>query len=396
MIYLLLISLLICLIIRYDINGVVEYKKEWYLFVLILLILMSGLRYRLGVDTISYLYSFYHQVPMLHKITIEDFAYGKDPLFMLMNSLVKTIGGKFYIVQLVHATIVNTLIFSYFRRYSKYLFTCVLLYYVTVFFVLNMEEMRASLSVALSLFANDYIMKRKWLKGVALYGTCCLFHASSVILLLFIPIISFIRFNFKGLLILFALAVSGIFAMQFIMDNYQEIIDIDKVVDNKIAFYLKDEMYTEGNLNVIGIIVSFLSLLYPLYYLFYLKKYEKESRLLNLEPFLMIFILISIMSFQIPIVYRFVRFYSVYNILFVSSFFMCLLHKQSTLSIGIRSLRALIIILPFIYNIMKGYSDVKTYARYYPYASILDMEINEQRERVFMYLKGERTSPIEY
>ena len=110
----------------------------------------------------------------------------------------------------------------------------------------------------------------------------------------------------------------------------------------------------------------------------------------------MIFILISIMSFQIPIVYRFVRFYSVYNILFVSSFFMCLLHKQSTLSIGIRSLRALIIILPFIYNIMKGYSDVKTYARYYPYASILDMEINEQRERVFMYLKGERTSPIEY
>lgn len=396
MIYLLLISLLICLIIRYDINGVVEYKKEWYLFVLILLILMSGLRYRLGVDTISYLYSFYHQVPMLHKITIEDFAYGKDPLFMLMNSIVKTVGGKFYIVQLIHATIVNSLIFIYFRRYSKYLFTCILLYFVTIYFVLNMEEMRASISVAISLFANDFIIKQKWLKGLMLYGVCCLFHASSLFLLLFIPIIPYIRFNFKGLLILFTLGFIGMISVQFIMDNYLVITDIDEVVDNKIGYYLADESYTEGKLNIFGYIGNAFILIYPMIYLNYIKNHDRSSLLIDLEPYVLLYVLFSILSLQIPLVYRFVRFYSIYNILFVTSFILNLLHKQSILSRGLQSLRTLVIMLPFIYCTMKGYSDVTTYARYYPYASVLDMETNDQRERVFSFLKGGKTSPIEY
>lgn len=395
MIYLVLFFILICLVIRYDINGKTEYKNTCYLCVLALLILLSGLRYRLGIDTTYYLYSYYHERPMLHEITIEDLNFGKDPLFMLINSIVKTIGGKFYIVQLIHAAIVNSLIFLYFRRYSECLFTCVLLYFVTIFLVLNMEEMRASISIAISLFANDFIIKRKWLKGLMLYGVCCLCHASSIFLLIFIPIISFIRFNFKGLLILFSLALIGIIAMQFLIDNFQQVIDLDEVVDNKIGFYLSDDEYTVGTVNVFGYISTILGLIYPMAYLFYLKNHEKSSSLLAVEPFLMLFFLFSILSLQIPIIYRFVRFYSIYNILFVSSFFIYLLQKQSILSKGIQSLRVFIIMLPFIYSIIKGYSDVKTYARYFPYASVIDMETNDQRERVYKHLTG-NLAPLKY
>lgn len=396
MIYLLLISLLICLVIRYDINGVEKYKKECYLFVLLLLIILSGLRYRVGLDTISYLYSYYHETPKLQEISIDDLTFGKDPLFMMLNSFVKTLGGKFYIVQLIHAAIVNSLVFLYFRRYSKCLFSCALLYFVMIYFVLNMEEMRASICVALSLFANDYIIKKKWLKGVALYGVCCLCHASSVLLLLFVPIISFIRFNYKGLFVLFALAILGFVAMKFIMENYSVIIDIDEAVDNRIGYYLTDEASTVGGVNVFGYIGTILGLIYPIVYLSYIKNHEKSSSLLAVEPFLMLFVLFSVLSLQIPILYRYVRFYSIYNILFVSSFIIHLLHKQSILSKGVQFLRMLIIMLPFFYSIMKGYSDVKMYARYYPYASILDMETNNQRERVILYYKEQNTSRTEY
>lgn len=396
MIYFLLISLLICLVIRYDINGKTEYKNTCYICLLVLLILLSGFRYRLGIDTTYYLYSYYHEIPMLHEITIDDLTFGKDPFFMLMNSIIKTVGGKFYIVQLVHAAIVNSLVFFYFRRYSECLFICALLYFVTVYLVLNMEEMRASLSVAISLYANDFIIKKKWLKGLILYGVCCLCHASSLFFLLFIPIISYIRFNTKGILILFALAAFGIIATQFLIENYQEIIDVNEVVEHKMEYYLTDEEHTVGKVNVFGYIGTIIGLIYPMVYLFFIKNHDKSSSLLVVEPFLMLFFLFSILSLQVPIIYRYVRFYSIYNILFVSSFIIHLLHKRSIFSKGIQSIRTLIIMLPFLYSIMKGYSDVKTYARYYPYSSIFDMETNDQREWVYRNFSGERVDLNEY
>ena len=87
-----------------------------FLLVEILLILVAGLRYRIGGDTTNYIYSFYHVYPVLEDFSFEDYPIGKDPLYVIINSIVKTLGGRFYVVQLIQSIFVITLTFKYFKK----------------------------------------------------------------------------------------------------------------------------------------------------------------------------------------------------------------------------------------------------------------------------------------
>ena len=111
MIYLIVLFLLIILSLRYDIQGKTKNFVFWYRIVLVVFILIAGLRWRLGVDTPNYLENFYYWHPTLDKFSFSEYGLGKDPFYVLINSIVKTLGGRFYIVQLIQASIVNVLIF---------------------------------------------------------------------------------------------------------------------------------------------------------------------------------------------------------------------------------------------------------------------------------------------
>ena len=123
MIYLVVTILLLFLSFHYDYNEKTKNKDFWYLVCLVTFILIVGLRWRLGVDTPNYIDRFYHEYPTLDKLSWDDFSIGKDPFFVIINSLVKTAGGRFYVVQLIQSTFVNVLIFVYIRRHSSFIFT---------------------------------------------------------------------------------------------------------------------------------------------------------------------------------------------------------------------------------------------------------------------------------
>ena len=168
---------------------------------LFVFILLSGLRWRLGVDTTGYLYNFYHEYPTLNKFSLEDYSLFSSPLFVLLNSFVLTLGGRFYVVQLIHASFVNILIFKYIKKHTQYLFICLFFYAVVAYSKYNMEIMKGSMSIVICLFANDYILEKKWVKGYILYFIALLFHAQTI-LLFFIPFLFSLRLNIKGLLVL--------------------------------------------------------------------------------------------------------------------------------------------------------------------------------------------------
>ena len=128
MIYLSVLFILLYFSFYYDINGKTKGRNFFYRFMLLLFILIAGFRWRLGVDTPNYLYNFYHYIPTLDKFSFTDYSIGQSPFFVLMNSLVKSCGGRFYIVQLIHATIVNVLVFRYIKRHSSFIFTSVFFY----------------------------------------------------------------------------------------------------------------------------------------------------------------------------------------------------------------------------------------------------------------------------
>ena len=164
MIYFAVLFLLVILTIRYDINGKTEYRDQWYNAVLAILVLIAGLRFRLGEDTINYIYMFYHDTPHLSDININILlSSDQPPLWILLNSIVKTFGGRFFVVQLIQAAILNTLMLKYFKKHSPYPFACIALYFLWRYQWFSMVVMKAAIALSIILYANDFFLDKKYI-----------------------------------------------------------------------------------------------------------------------------------------------------------------------------------------------------------------------------------------
>ena len=128
MLYLFVLILLLSLSIFYDICDGKKYAHFWYNIIFVIFVLMAGLRYRVGVDTIFATYTFFHDTPTLIHF-FDDITLFQYPLWKLLNSFVFTIGGMWYWVQLIQTAFVNFLLFRYFKKHCKYIFTCLFFYY---------------------------------------------------------------------------------------------------------------------------------------------------------------------------------------------------------------------------------------------------------------------------
>ena len=243
MIYIAVLLLLLLLSYYYDICNNRINKKLWYNVVLVILILIAGLRYRLGTDTSMYIGEFYHVTPKLDEMGFEDLSI-KYPLWMILMSVVRTFGGKFFIVQLIHSSIVNILLFNYIKRHSHYIFTCVLIYYLWVYTSYNMEIMKSSLAIVLCLYGNDFIMNKEWVKGYLLYIIAFLFHYETLLILI-TPLFFSIRFNLKTMVFLLLAFILG-FILEQKIEDYTFLLSFSGDLLEKAEFYATEDRYNSS------------------------------------------------------------------------------------------------------------------------------------------------------
>ncbi len=392
MIYLLIIVLLIFLSIGYDSGKVTSNKKLWYRITLLLFILIAGFRWRVGGDTASYLTAFYENVPYLWNITIDDFIYNRqEPLFLLLNSCVKSLGGGFYVVQLIQATIVNALVFRYNKKHCPYLFSCLLLYFVWFYVFLNFEEMRAGISVAICLFANDYVLEKKWVKGLPLYLLATLFHYSAIILLV-TPFLLFLKFDFKGILFLIFAFVFGFFVKLYIGD-YLFLFEISETTTDKMTAFVEQERYFSQELNIFGVInVIGPMLFYGILSYLKIKKKGLNNKAyldaLQLQPFVILGLFWVLVSVFVPLCYRFVRFYQLYLAIYVTILLSDTLFKNK-LKRMIVLCHWTLLFVPMLWTLFclyiqpDPYTELRGYQKYIPYCTIFDREISKDREMIY-------------
>lgn len=396
MVYALVLGLLLVLIYRYDIKGDNVNRDFWYHVVLISLILISGLRYRVGADTINYIYAFYHDIPPIVKL--DQDTSGFEPLFLLMNSFVKTLGGKFYIVQILQAIFVNGLVLAYIKKHSQYLFSCILLYCFYCFPFYNYEEMRASMSVALCLYGNDYFLEKKWVKGILLFLVGCFFHYSTALLLI-TPLLLFLRFNFVGYAVLILSFGMG-YVIQQRFGDYLMLLQLSGEVAEKAEDYANHDILFQQRINMFGVFSTKISLvLYMIgaYYYIKLKSKQGDDYILKFQPFVILGSIFVLFSVPMPIAYRFVRFYNIYMLFFFVHFFMDIVVNNLQTMKSLSWVRALVLFLPFCNAISHEYREkyggdewshnVYQYRRFYPYYSVLDKGTDEERE--FFYRNWE-------
>ena len=141
MIYIVIGIYLLALAIQFDFRGKgsAATRKFHFRLAFLILVALMAFRYRVGGDTLRYMDSYEH---MYGAIDTFDIGGRLQPLWLLLNNFLHSISPKFLLFQIVHVLFINTVFFSFFKKYSKYLFVAIFLYYIYPYFIFNMEVIR--------------------------------------------------------------------------------------------------------------------------------------------------------------------------------------------------------------------------------------------------------------
>ena len=360
MIYFLALSLSVFFAFKYKRYGRGRYA---YVFLCIVVILISGLRYKVGGDSIRYEDYF----NLFDKGDILGYSFAAEtiePGWIFLNYLVHSLGGEFWIVQMIHATFINIVIFWVINRYALKRFLAVFMYLALNYFYLNMEILRASIAIALFLLAIPSYINRKWVKYYLLIFIGCLFHFSALILLLF-PLLRNYRFTVRRLFQLVILMYIGIL---FVAPP------ILTAIGGRVLYNYNT--YIEASMNINGVIKLIICyMLFPLIIICLRNKNLKSSvHPMNvfLSPY---FIVASISMISTAIGGRLIEFFTIINIIVFTDFIV----EAWRYSLFWRRISVAIFTIPFLY-VYPGYlADTSMYAPsthyynlWYPYTSILE------------------------
>ena len=368
---------------------------------LFIFICIVGLRYRLGVDSVRYA-TFFSDLPDIGQLWSYDFSSTRYGLgYLLLASIVRSITDDFTLMQFVLATLVNTVLFTFFYRNTRHIFTCLFFYFFLSFFNYNFEILRESCAVAMFVMGWKYILSQNWIKYYLCALAAFLFHMSGIITL-FVPIIflpwvrNAFRISILTPIIIGILLIIGILVSSFFFD-YLRLLEITSV-DNYVNIY-DGTGYAEGKemsiTRMIGFIVKIVGL--PLLLGWMLKRKrilnpisENSKYIKVFESMIVLSLYVSTLAYSIRILGRFNNYFYPFTILLLGDslfFSIQLLKKKWKLSFGIWCIFIFLYISPNIISWTKdiGDSGIPFYHRYYPYNTIIFKEKDTIREQLFNY-----------
>lgn len=152
-------------------------KVAWVLFSLLLLLII-GLRFEVGMDWPSYLV----QLEKVNGLTWLEATQGKDPAYGLLNWVAVASGSGIWLVNLICATIfVSGLISICHRLPNTWLAMTVAVPYIAI--VMAMNYTRQSAAFGLVLWGLVALLDLKILRFVLLIVVAGLFHKSAILLI---------------------------------------------------------------------------------------------------------------------------------------------------------------------------------------------------------------------
>lgn len=369
MIYFFIIVLLLIFVIRYDVmNYNLGYNFSFYL-TLIFFILISGLRYKVGGDTLVY-FEEYDWLPNFDELSRFDISNTRyDFLWILFSAFCKLFSKDYFFMQFVQSFVINCIYFYYIYKNSNYRFTALLLYFVFGFLYFNTEIMREAMAVAIFLLSLKFYFNKKWIWYYCL-ALIAFFTHSSALILFFFPFASVFKINntfFYSILIIAIL--SGVIWQLF--NSYINMFLLTTSIEIKAEAYLNNQEYT-SNLN--GILLNMMTfVIIPLVFVFYAKRvYDSVIEV----PLLWLYIILGVFTiFNATIFSRFQNYLFFPYIVFLSN----LLHdlKYTQKPIVLRGVKiTLILLLLFVGRYYSYFSYEPNgrdymYQRYFPYNSII-------------------------
>jgi hypothetical protein len=379
MIYLLIFIYLLILSFAYEIGNLKKGKNFNKFFLFLILVGLAGFRYRVGGDTYFYML-YYDYLPNLSQIFSIDLGITKfQPLWLLLNAFSRSISPEFYVFQILHATIINSIIFYFFNKNTRYFFTAILMYYLGFYGYFNFEILRESLAICIFLLSINYFVERKWAKYYLLSVVAFGFHFSAIILFV-LPFLKRIPITFPAITIIVILGI----LLNSIFLNFINSLSISNGLLLSLDAYREYKYTLWGLLSIV--------LLWIIYPIIILKISTNLNIKNNLHTFLQFYILIGSFSLLFFIFFRFRNYFIPFLFLFLAEILHKLFRLKSFKDFRIPVLLIVFSFFTFIhtYSYFTDTSDLvpksKWYSRWYPYNSIFDKRTDQTRERLFQEL----------
>lgn len=346
-----------------------EWAKIHYFLLLTFTVLVFGLRYRIGIDTLRYI-DHYTEIKDLFHIKVIDFQETDyAPLFVTLFSFGKTLSTNFTAFQFIHSLILNACVFYFVKKHAINPFLAISFYFTAVGLYFNTEILRESLAVSVFILNFKNVEKKQWVKYFIWSFIAIGFHYSAIITLI-VPLFSRLRINFKlvvylsfyfVLVLLMAYYITNVgIPIELLSYRYSGQIDFKEYADITFAYY-------------IGVVIK--GVIFPTIVLACNKKYRIYQNAI-IEPMVILFSIISATSIAYPLIFD--RLSNYFILFFIASLANCFSTPRFKYSLIGILLFTLINVFFIYFNVKPG-----TLERYYPYSSILDPQKNPAREKLF-------------
>ncbi len=372
--YIIVLLVLLYGCIHYDVKGNLDTKNRWLYFEWLVLVLLAGLRYKVGGDSIAYYNEFYSQWPTLSEVgTYDNERY--NILWIYFIAICKSIIDEFWFLQIVHAVIVNTVFFRFFKKHTTYIYTAILFYFILYFFRYNTEVLRASLAVCSFLIGFEFLSKKKWIY----YFTCCLvaygFHSEAIVTFFFPLILPLQKIRITGFSVAMILAVTIVLLFSINLIPFVGSLLGSGKFGEAFAYYSN----TNANVSAIGYIYSFITQL-PFIYMLWQYKYRESD---IFKAFCILYVVAAIQSLNYTnLISRSMDFvYPLMLVLLMNTF------RQPLSEItGIRknnNLLMAMMVFILLFGAVRYYSVDNHWLLFYPYYSIFNPVDVPLREQIF-------------
>lgn len=342
-----------------------------------ILILFTGLRYKVGIDTLNYMDNYVYLPDLYSLISFEYDSNGYNYFYLLLCSFAKFLGKDFFWLQLLQAFIVNSIVLSFIRKYTKYKYTALLLYVLTVYLHYNIEIMREAIAISFFLLSIKYYINKKWLKYYIVILGCILFHYSALFLLL-LPFFSNLRLNKKFFfLALVVWVISCILLPQ--LTQIMTIFAFNDSMGHKVNSYF-GETWLSPSFSF-QVLQLFSMSIFPTLLLVISSFFRLKSKL---EPFMCMYILLGVLSINIPICLRLSNYFVLIYVVYVTNIIAFVVKHRifKSLTYTVSLIAVLVCSLPYLGKQFTnvGVDGIYRYHAWYPYHSIFDPQTEVKRK----------------
>ena len=385
--YFIIIALLLYGIINYDFRSKDEKNNSFFRFIFVLMVLMSGLAFRMGADSARYENFFYTDYSgSIKSIFQSSFSFLEHRQFgwVLLSAVVYRLTHSFVVFKLIQAFFFHFALFKLIKEHTNYRYIALLLYFLLLFPHINFNVLRESFAIAFFFLSIPYLEKAKWVKYYALIFCAVMFHTGALILTL-VPLASVINISStkkvviaSTLLFAFALFVAPSEFVSSLVDLLM--LSDNEHIEDQIYFYI-GRSEAQGISNIGKTLLFYVINILPLIYL------SSKSDSLNKTLLGVAFLFVALNLFRafIPIMYRFCDYFQPVWFICVASFIVDCVKSKFWKK---KTVMACLLILLYVYPVRSYFADNENYGvpsivQYYPYYSVIHKGYSQERERLF-------------